>query len=217
MRTTDRRLATSLVGVAGGTGSGKSTIVRGLVDRVGGTVIDLDAYYHDRSGLPATERNRINYDDPAAIDAALLVRQLTLLARGESVRKPVYSFETHTRTGVQVVAPARLVIVEGLFTLWWESVRSLLNVKVFVDAAPDLRLIRRISRDIAERGRTLDQVLEQYLGTVRPMHDRYVEPTRMHADLVVTNDGSIEDAIDCMITAVSSGNADGTPAAAANR
>ena len=101
-----------------------------------------------------------------------------------------------------MVAPARLVLVEGLFVLWWESIRSLLDVKVFVDAPPDLRLIRRIRRDLAERGRTLEQVLQQYSGTVRSMHERYVEPTRAHADLVVTNDGPVDAAVELVITRV---------------
>ena len=117
--------------------------------------------------------------------------------------------------GVRPVFPARLVIVEGLFALWWEAVRSLLDVKVFVDASPDLRLIRRIRRDVTERGRTVDQVLQQYLGTVRPMHERYVEPTRAHADLVVVNDGPVQEAVERVITAVRGRKADGLATTAA--
>ena len=191
-----------IIGLAGGTGSGKSMIARSLVERYGGCVIDADSYYRDRGALSLPARTRIRYDDPTAIDVALLVGQLAALRRGETVRKPVYSFETHARTGVEVVAPARLVLVEGLFVLWWESLRSLLDVKVFVDAPPDLRLIRRIRRDLAERGRTLEQVLQQYSGTVRSMHERYVEPTRAHADLVVTNDGPVDAAVELVITLV---------------
>jgi len=192
----------SLIGIAGGTGAGKSVIVRGLVDRFGGCVIDLDSYYLDRSGLSPEQRSRINYDEPAALDAGLLVDHLTRLTRGESVQKPVYSFETHSRVGVEAVSPAPLLVVEGLFTLWWEPLRALLDLTVFVDAPPDLRLIRRIRRDIAERGRTLEDVLEQYVGTVRPMHERYVAPTRAHADLVVVNDGSVEEAVQQVIATV---------------
>jgi uridine kinase len=206
----------SLIGIAGGTGAGKSAIVRAFVDRFGGRAIDLDSYYLDRSGVAPEERGRINYDEPAAIDVPLLVEHLGRLARGEPVQKPLYSFATHTRVGVETVKPAQLVIVEGLFTLWWASVRSLLDVKVFVDAPPDLRLIRRIRRDIAERGRTLEQVLQQHLGTVRPMHERYVEPTRAHADMVVTNDGVIDDALERVLMAVRRRKIDG-PAAAAPR
>jgi uridine kinase len=198
-----------VVGIAGGTGAGKSTIVEGLVDRFGDCVIALDAYYLDRSTLPAEERARINYDEPGAIDASLLLEHLERLTRGEPVEKPRYSFETHMRVGVEMICPARLVIVEGLFTLWWEQLRSLLDVKVFVDAPPDLRLIRRIRRDLTERGRTVEQVLQQYVGTVRPMHERYVEPTRAHADLVVTNDGPVEAAVERVVVAVRSRRPDG--------
>jgi len=206
-----------IVGLAGGTGSGKSMIVQSLVARVGGCVIDLDSYYCDRSALSREERSRINYDEPTAIDVALLVGQLAELGRGEAVRKPVYSFETHGRTGVEVVAPARLLLVEGRFTLWWESLRSMLDVKVFVDAPPDLRLIRRIRRDLTGRGRTLEQVLQRYSGTVRSMHARYVEPTRAHADLVVTNDGPLEDAVELVIALVRRRRVDGLAGAAAPR
>lgn len=195
-----------IVGLAGGTGSGKSAIARSLVARVGGCVIDIDSYYQDRS-----------YDDPASIDVGQLVAQLEQLTRGEAVRKPVYSFESHAQTGVEVVAPARLVLVEGLFTLWWEELRAWLDVKVFVDAPPDVRLIRRIRRDTAERGRTLEQVLQQYAGTVRVGHERYVEPTRAHADLVVTNDGPIGDAVECVIGSVRQRKVDGLTAGAAAR
>jgi uridine kinase len=181
-----------LIGVAGGTGSGKSTIARALVDRIGGCVIDADSYYVDRSAVPAAERRLCNYDEPAAIDDSLLIEHLTRLARGEAVARPVYSFATHTRVGVTPVLPAKVIVVEGLFTLWWEKLRALLNLKVFVDAPADLRLARRLKRDLMERGRTVDQVLQQYLLAVRPMHDRYVEPSRVHADWVVLNDGSIE-------------------------
>ncbi|MGH7347154.1 MAG: uridine kinase family protein, partial [Candidatus Rokuibacteriota bacterium] len=122
--------------------------------------------------------------------------------RGEPIRKPVYSAEAHARTGVELVAPARLVVVEGLFTLWWESVRMRLDVKIFVDAPADLRLIRRLRRDLADRGRTVEQALHQYAGLVRPAHERYVEPTRAHADEVVTNDGPLEDAVEQVIALV---------------
>ena len=182
-----------IIGLAGGTGSGKSSIVCGLVARIGGCVIDLESYALDGSSAD---------DEPEAIDTTLLVTQLGELRRGEAIRKPVYSLETHTRTGVEVVAPARLVLVEGLFTLWWESLRSLLDVKVFVSAPADLRLIRRIRRDLAERGRTVEQVLQQYSGPVHTAHERYVEPTRAHADDVVINDGPLEDTVEQVIALV---------------
>jgi uridine kinase len=205
-----------IVGLAGGTGAGKSLIARSVVAQVGGCLIDLDSYHRDRSGLTLEERHRASYEEPATIDDALLVAQLDQLARGEAVRKPVYSFDTHAPTGSELIAPARLVVVEGSFTLWWEALRSLLDVKVFVDAPPDLRLIRRIRRDIAERGRTLEQVLQHYTATTRPMHARYVEPTRAHADLVVTNDGPIEDAVERVIASLRRRKVEGLAGAAAH-
>jgi uridine kinase len=203
-----------IIGVAGGTGSGKSSIVRSLVDRIGGCVIDLDSYSLDRSASPPEERSQTGDDEPAAIDIALLVAQLGDLRRGEAIRKPVYSADAQVRTGVEIVAPARLVIVEGLFTLWWGSLRSLLDVKVFVHAPADVRLSRRIRRDLTEPGRTVEQVLHEYSGTVRPAHERYVEPTRVHADDVVTNDGPLEDAVEQVIALVRRRRVDGLAAAA---
>ena len=197
-----------IIGLGGGTGSGKSSIVRGLVERIGGCVIDLESYTLDRSDLPPEERSPVG-DEPAAIDTALLVAHLEGLRRGEAIRKPVYSREAHGRTGAAVVAAARLVLVEGLFTLWWESLRSLLDVKVFVDAPADLRLIRRIRRDLADRSRTVEQVLFQYLGSARPAHERYVEATRVHADDIVINEGPLDDAVDQVIALVRPRRVDG--------
>jgi uridine kinase len=183
---------TSLIGIAGGTGAGKTLIARDLVGRLGGVVIDLDSYYLDRSGLEPEERGRLNYDEPGAIDVDLVVEHLGRLAAGEAIEKPVYCFETHVRVATETLSPARLVVVEGLFTLWWESLRRRFDLKIFVEAPADIRLIRRLRRDISERGRLVDHIVAQYVGSVRPMHDRYVEPSRVHADWVVVNDGPIE-------------------------
>jgi len=191
-----------LIGIAGGTGSGKSTVVRALLDRFGGVCVDLDSYYRDRSAVGLEERERVNYDEPAAIDVVLLVDHLQRLATGETLQKPTYSFHTHTRVGFEILPPSRLILVDGLFTLWWEELRRLLDLKVFVDAPADLRLMRRIQRDVAERGRGLESVLRQYLQTVRPMHERYVEPTKVHADLVVTNEHLVEECTKPIIAAV---------------
>lgn len=190
------------VGIAGGTGAGKTTLVRTLVERFGGSVLDLDSYYVDRGSLPAEERSRLNYDEPGAIDVDLLLDHLGRLHRGEPIAKPVYSFEHHTRVGAAPLAPARLVVVEGLFTWCWEPVRRLLALKVFVDAPADVRIIRRLRRDVAERGRTMEHVLQQYLLTVRPMHDLYVEPCRRSADLVVDAAGTPAEAAELVITAL---------------
>jgi len=198
-----------IIGLAGGTGAGKSTIVRSLVERVGGCVIDLESYTLDRGAASLEDRGLIGDDEPAAIDTALLVSHLEDLRRGEPIQRPVYSPEAHARTGTAMVAPARLVLVEGLFTLWWESLRARLDLKVFVDAPADLRLMRRIRRDLADRGRTVEQVLYQYSGPVRAAHERYVEPTRVHADDVVVNDGPLEDAVDQVIALVRRRRVDG--------
>jgi uridine kinase len=187
-----------IIGLGGGTGSGKSAIVRSLVARVGGCVIDLDSYALD---LPSDERAQTVEGEPAAFDVALLAAQLRELRRGESIRKPVYSPEERARTGVEVVAPARLVLVEGLFTLWWHALRALLDVKVFVDAPADLRLLRRIRRALGDRDH-VDNVLQHYAGPLRATHERYVEPTRVHADVVVTNDGPLEDAVEQVLALV---------------
>ena len=188
-----------IIGLGGGTGSGKSAIVRGLVARVGGCVIDLDSYAID---LPPDEGAEMVDGQPAAFDVPLLVAQLGELQRGEPIHKPVYSAEERARTGAEVVAPARLVLVEGLFTLWWDALRSILDVKVFVDAPAHLRLLRRIRRGLGDRGRSVDNVLQHYAGPLRATHERYVEPTRVHADVVVTNDGPLEDAVEQVIALV---------------
>ena len=193
----------AVIGIAGGTGAGKTAMVSALAGRVGRVcLVDLDSYYRDRSHLPPAARAGLNFDNPEAIDAVLLVQHLEQLSAGEAVAKPHYSFERHTRVGTGLLAPAPVILVEGLFTLWWPELRALLDVKVFVDAPADLRLARRIQRDVGERGRTAESVLEQYLVTVRPMYERYVEPTRAHADLVVTNDGALEDCVDSVLTAL---------------
>lgn len=185
-----------LIGVAGGSGSGKSTLCRMLAKNANGVVVvEVDAYYLDRRHVAQNERSGINYDEPAAFDVALLVDHLGRLGQGVDIFKPQYSFETHTRTGTEFLAAGPLVVVEGLLALWWEEVRTLCDFTVFLDVPADLRVLRRLRRDLAERGRTVDSVMGQYLESVRPMHERYVEPTRAYADLVVVNDGPTEDSL----------------------
>jgi uridine kinase len=177
-----------VVGIAGGTGAGKTTLAHLLAEALGHVIVlDLDSYYLDRSGLSRESRDRLNFDEPGAFDVSLLMEHLRQLRDGRPVQKPRYSFEHHTRCGAETVRPAPIVLVEGLFALWWEELRSLFDLKVFLDIPPDLRVMRRLKRDVESRGRTAASVLRQYEATVRPMHDLYVAPTRAHADLVLSD------------------------------
>jgi uridine kinase len=201
-----------IIGLAGGTSAGKSSIVRGLVERIGGCVIDLESYTLDQSAVPPEDRSAIGDDEPTTIDTSLLLTHLEDLRRGEAIRRPVYSPEKHARTGAAIVAPARLVLVEGLFTLWWESIRSLLDVKVFVHAPADLRLTEDPARSRRPRPHRRAGALPGLeLGPFA--HERYIEPTRVHADDVVTNDGPLEDAIDQVLALVRRRRVDGLAAA----
>ena len=189
-----------VIGVGGGSGAGKGALVGALCRHAGRVaVLDLDSYYLDRGGVAPDERARINFDEPSAIDADLVAEHVATLAVGTAVAKPVYSFVTHSRVDVVTVAPAPVVVVEGLFTLWWPRLRDLLDVAVYVDAPADLRLARRLERDVRERGRDLESVLRQYTATVRPMHQRYVEPTRGYADVVIVNDGDLDASVEAFV------------------
>jgi len=195
-----------VVGVAGGTGSGKTTVVREIVRKLGPervAVIQHDSYYRDRSGIPAAEREGINYDHPDALETPLLVEHLRALQNGQPVGVPVYDFSTHTRTrDVAPVAPRRAVIVEGILVLVDPDLRALMDIRVFVDTDPDLRMIRRLERDIRERGRTLESVVSQYLGTVRPMHMEFVEPSKRHAHVIVPEGGENDVAVDMLVSRI---------------
>jgi uridine kinase len=193
------------IGIAGGTGAGKTSLARLLVGRLGhATVLDLDSYYLDRGTLTRERRERLNFDEPAAFDSQLLGEHLRQLVCGHSVEKPRYSFESHTRVGSESVAPAPVIVVEGLFALWWEYLRRLFDLKVFLHAPGDVRLLRRLERDVESRGRTAESVLRQYVATVIPMHDLYVEPTRSYADLVLTNDQDLGACVNAVCTALQS-------------
>jgi len=175
------------IGIAGGTGAGKTTLVRNLVDHFPDvSVVDLDSYYLDRSHLSPQERDQLNFDEPSALDLPLLLDQVTRLRHGHVIQKPIYSFGTHCRMGSLKVQPSSLLVVEGLFVLWWQELRELLDLKVYLDAPADLRLARRLRRDVADRGRSVESILDQYVDAVRIMHEQFVEPTRHHADMVLT-------------------------------
>lgn len=189
-----------LVGVAGGSGSGKTTVARALAasfrtEQV--QIILMDSYYRDRKGISLEERARINYDHPDAFDEPLLVEQLSALKAGRAIEAPVYDYTRHERAPERVrVEPSCLIILEGILVLAVDALRHLLDVKLFVDTAGDLRVLRRLRRDVAERGRTVDAVIDQYLTTVRPMHEAFIEPSRRHADLIIPEGGHNESAVD---------------------
>lgn len=183
--TPDRPL---FIGIAGGSGSGKTTIARSVVSRLEGKValVPHDAYYRHRSDLSFEERTRVNYDHPESLETELLVKHLETLRSGVAIEQPVYDFSTHLRSGETVnIEPGQVVVVEGILVLAEPELRSELDLKIFVDTDPDLRLARRIERDIEERGRTVDAVLEQYFATVRPMHLEFVQPSMRYADLII--------------------------------
>jgi uridine kinase len=187
-----------IIGIGGGTGAGKTTLARRLAllyADPGAVILDQDSYYRDQSHMTFEQRILTNYDEPAALDDDLLLRHLQRLAAGESIQKPRYCFVTHIRTPeVEEFLPAPIVILEGLLALWDERVRGLMGLKIFVDADADFRLMRRLIRDVHERGRTLESTVAQYRDSIRPMHRRYVEPTKTYADLVVdTTDVTLEE------------------------
>lgn len=197
------RVQPLLVGIAGGTGSGKSTVTRRLADALTGHAVGfiaMDAYYKDLGRMPMDERRRRNFDHPDAYDLDLLVEHLDLLHRGEAVDVPVYDFRRHERSvEVTPVPPSEVIIVDGILLFHDARVRDLCQVKVYVDADADVRLARRIRRDMAERGRALDDILDQYLTTVRPMHDQYIAPTKAFADLIVPHGGHNDVAVDVLL------------------
>jgi uridine kinase len=192
-----------LIGIAGGTGSGKSTVARKIADGLPAdsvAVIDHDSYYRDRSDLTYEARTTLNYDHPDALDNELLVQHLESLRAGRGVDVPNYDFKTHARLAERRrVEPPRILIVEGILVFVEERVRSLLDVKIFVDTDADIRVFRRVRRDLEQRGRTFQQVREQYYATVRPMHLQFVEPSKRWADLIVPEGGDNHIAIDLIL------------------
>ena len=195
-----------IIGIAGGTGSGKSTVARKVAEALTASsvaFIDMDAYYLNFAHLPIDERRKINWDHPDAFDWPLLIEQLERLAAGDAVDKPVYDYVTHTRSRQTVSVPAAdVVVIDGILLFSDQRVRDLCDVKVFVDADADIRLIRRIRRDINKRGRPLEEVLEQYLTTVQPMHLQFVEPSKRYADVIVPRGGHNAIAIEMIVAKI---------------
>jgi uridine kinase len=189
-----------VIGVAGGTGSGKTTVAREILKRAGMGQISLiqhDAYYKDLSDLPPAQRAMFNFDHPDALENRLLIAHLKELKAGRAIEMPVYDFRTHTRTEqVQRVEPHRVILVEGILIFADKALRQAMDVKIYVDTDADIRFIRRLERDIAERGRTMESVIHQYLATVRPMHQEFVEPSKRYADVIIPEGGFNEVAIE---------------------
>jgi uridine kinase len=180
-----------IVGIAGGTGAGKTLLARAIascIDSKDVILIQHDSYYKDRSGLSLSKREKLNYDHPDALDSELLIQHLKELIAGKPVEIPVYDFATHCRDvkGL-LVTPAKVIILEGILLLSNANLCKLMDVKIFVDGNPDIRFIRRLQRDTMERGRTTDSVIGQYIETARPMHDKYVEPSKQYADIIIPN------------------------------
>ncbi len=202
------RLRPVTIAVAGGTGSGKTTISNAILERVGShhiAYIPHDAYYKDLSGIPMIDRKVINFDHPDALDTPLMTQHILALQNGQPVEIPVYDFTIHQRTQkTQHIEPQPIILVEGILVLAELSLRPLFDVKIFVDTDADIRLIRRLSRDIAERGRTAESVINQYLSTVRPMHMEFVEPSKRYADVIIPEGGFNTVAIDMVSDRISS-------------
>lgn len=191
-------MSSVFIGITGGSGSGKTTFARALAERFEPSellVISLDSYYQDRSHQSLEERAQINYDHPQAFDQELLLQHIKTLRAGEPVEQPIYDYTTHCRNGSTRIEPAPAIILEGILVLALDSIRPALDLKVFVDTPADLRILRRLSRDVAERGRSVDSVVQQYHETVRPMHERYIEPTRLFADLIVPGERDTKAAV----------------------
>ncbi|OCL26840.1 uridine kinase [Orenia metallireducens] len=197
-----------LIGLTGGTGSGKTTVAKTIIEELGHNnivLIQQDSYYKDQSHLSFEERIKTNYDHPFAFDTELLIEHLEDLMAGKSIEKPVYDFSKHTRTNETVtIDSCDVIVLEGILVLENEKLRNMLDIKIYVDTDNDVRFIRRLLRDTEERGRTMDSVVNQYLGVVRPMHQQFIEPTKKYADIIIPEGGYNKVAIDILVTKVKS-------------
>ncbi|MBD7983082.1 uridine kinase [Sporosarcina sp. Sa2YVA2] len=195
-----------VIGIAGGSGSGKTSVTNRIYNvfkEHSVVVIEQDFYYKDQSHLDFEERLRTNYDHPLAFDTDHLIEHIEMLLKRESIDKPVYDYALHTRSDEKIrIEPQDVIILEGILVLEDERMRNLMDIKLFVDTDADLRIIRRLMRDINERGRTIDSVIDQYLSVVRPMHNQFIEPTKRYADIIIPEGGHNEVAIDLMVTKI---------------
>ncbi|MBR4610779.1 MAG: uridine kinase, partial [Erysipelotrichaceae bacterium] len=198
-----------VIGIAGGTCSGKSSIADILIDEFRYTnsinIIREDDYYKDQSHLPMEERAKTNYDHPLAFDFDLMIDHLNKLIAGETIEKPTYDYTVHNRSNVtEIVHPSDVLIIEGLFALYTREIRDLEDIKIFVDTPADIRFIRHLKRDVKERARTIESITDQYLTTVKPMHDQFLEPTKQFADIIIPQGKSNTVAIDLLKTKINS-------------
>lgn len=196
-----------IIGIAGGTGSGKTTVVKRIAEMLSkdvAVIIPQDSYYKDQSHLPLEKRQELNFDHPDSIDWPLLIKQLKALKAGQAIDQPVYSYLTCSRSSTETlhIEPAQVIIVEGILIFSCEELRDLLDVKIFVDAEADDRLLRVISRDIMERGRSVSKVMERYEKTLKPMHLQFIEPTKRYADLIIPQGGHNQVAIDVLLATI---------------
>lgn len=198
--------STTIIGIAGGSGSGKTSVTNEIMKNLDGhsvALIEQDFYYKDQSHLTFEERLKTNYDHPFAFDNDLLIENLKDLKAGKSVEVPTYDYTIHTRSDKKIAfEPKDVIIVEGIFALENETLRNMMDVKIYVDTDADLRILRRLIRDTKERDRTMESVIDQYLNVVRPMHNQFIEPTKKFADIIIPEGGSNKVAIDIMTTKI---------------
>ncbi|MCH1627397.1 uridine kinase [Fredinandcohnia quinoae] len=195
-----------VIGIAGGSGSGKTSVTKAIYDHFQGhsiLMLEQDSYYKDQSHMPYEERLNTNYDHPLAFDNELLIQHIEELLEYKGISKPVYDYKFHTRSNeIIFVEPKDVIILEGILVLEDEKLRNLMDIKLFVDTDADIRIIRRMLRDIKDRGRTIESVIEQYESVVRPMHNQFIEPTKRYADLIIPEGGQNHVAIDLMVTKI---------------
>lgn len=199
---------TTIIGIAGGSGSGKTSVTSEIMKNLDGysvALIEQDYYYKDQSHMSFEDRLKTNYDHPFAFDNERLVQDLTSIKDGNAIEVPTYDYANHTRSEKTIrFEPKDVIILEGIFALENEDLRNLMDVKIYVDTDADLRILRRLTRDIKERGRTMESVIDQYLSVVRPMHIQFIEPTKKYADIIIPEGGSNKVAIDIMTTKIQS-------------